>query len=53
MKSNSHLSETPSQICFRLPEDKSPYHQVTYGKYQTGLLHFYKSIQFSYEIMES
>lgn len=50
MNSNSHLSETPSQIYFRLPEDKVLHHGVTYGKYQTDLLHFYKHVHFSYEI---
>jgi len=53
MNSNSRLSETPHQICFRLPDDKLLYHRVTYGKYQTDLLHFYKSVHFSYDIMES
>lgn len=51
MNSNSHLSEIPCGICFRLPEDKLLYHQVTYGKHQTDLLHFYKSVHFRFEIM--
>lgn len=53
MNSNSHLSETPSKMSFRLAEEKLLYHQVTYGKYQKDLLLFFLSVQFSCKVMES
>lgn len=54
MNSNSHLSETPSKISFRLAKDKLLCHQVTYGKYQKDLLlFFFLSVQLNYKIMES